>query len=281
MATFFSSISRLPTFETLLFILSVSFCGTAIKLTLQKRWHVVHQPALVWLVGVGGIVGNDVTYVAAFKHAPPLHVDLISYLWPVLFTLMLGCMPKEKFAARLIFAALLGLYGTFLVMSDGSHIAFQYQYTEGYLLAFSGAILWCIYMLFTQIHTQAPMEMMGMYCGAGALLALVLHSQFEHWVQPTTIEFATMGFIGLASAMGAYFCWDYGSRHGNVRLLTILTYFSPIPSALLLTEAGFGTITPRLGIACILICIASLLSSEGKGFLRRLTHVLLPSFKAK
>ena len=103
-----AQLNNIPTFEILTIALSISFFVIAVKLTVQKQWQRIKQPLLIWLVGVIGIYGNDLTYIAAFKYAPPAHVDLINYLWPIFVILGSGLLPSEKFTYRHLLAGLLG-----------------------------------------------------------------------------------------------------------------------------------------------------------------------------
>ncbi len=62
----------------------------AIRLTLLKRWHLLKQPLMIWIIGIIGICGSDIAYITAVKYAPPAHVDFIDYLWPFLVILITG-----------------------------------------------------------------------------------------------------------------------------------------------------------------------------------------------
>lgn len=55
-----------------------------------------------------------------------------------------------------------------------------------------------------------------------------------------------MAGLGLLPLGLAFYCWDYGVKHGNIQLLGATSYAAPILSTLLLVASG-------LGVACLLI----------------------------
>lgn len=112
-------LGRLPVFQTLFLMFLVSFLAMCLRLTYMKRWHVLKQPWLVWVVGVLGVCGSDVAYVSAVKYAPPAHVDFIDYLWPFFVILFSSFLPKEKLTLQHLLAGALGFLGVFLMLSCG------------------------------------------------------------------------------------------------------------------------------------------------------------------
>lgn len=235
--------------------------GTASKLSWEKSWSIIRQQWLVWVVGIVGIIGNDVAYFAAIQHAPAVQVTLINYLWPVFLVVLLSTLPSEKLSISSVCGTILGILATMLILKPGDALNFNADHMLGYLYAFGGMLTWAGYVLFTQHHQKVPKEMTGIYCGAGALLCAIIHTQCEVWVTPTLSETSLLVIAGLLSGMGAYYCWDYGSKQGNIQLLTVLSYFAPILSVFMLILTGQGHLTSRLGLACVLVCIASFISS--------------------
>ena len=59
------------------------------------------------------------------------------------------------------------------------------------------------------------------------------------------------------------FTWDYGVKHGNLPLLGVLSYLTPMISVILLVVFGFTQPTGSLALACGLIVIASLFAAKG------------------
>lgn len=248
-------IMNLPIFETLFFMFAISFLAMSVRLTLKKRWRVLtKQPIGIWIVGVIGVCGSDIAYITAVKYAPPAHVDFIDYLWPFLVILFSSFLPKERFTLQHLIAGSLGLMGVMLLLTTGGSDTFGFNgdYLSGYLFAFTAALIWSTYTIISRYYKDTPSEMVGMYCGIGAIVTLVLHSQFETWVTPTAFEGVMVALLGLSSGV-AYWLWTYGTQKGNIKLLGVLAYFTPVISMGLLVLCGKEPMSFALVCACVLV----------------------------
>lgn len=258
-----SEINNLPIFEVLSIIFFSSFMLTAIRLTLRKRWSLVlKQPAFIWLGGILGICLSDFAYVYGAQYAPIAHVDLIDYLWPCLVVMFTSMLPKERFTYQHMMGAFLGLLGIYVLVHHEVNLnGFNLHYFIGYGLALFGAILWGGYSAFSRHYSHVPTEMIGMYCGAGALLCVILHLQCETFVTPTWTEGGLAIATGLSGAGIAYQLWDYGVKFGNVYLLSTITYVARIAAMTLLVMFGKEPLTLSLVIACFLASLGVFISS--------------------
>lgn len=246
-------LGNLPVFQTLFLMFLTSFIAMAIRLTLKKQWHLLKQPVLIWVVGVIGVCGSDVAYITAVKYAPPAHVDFIDFLWPFLVIVFSSFLPKEHFSWQHFIGGALGLFGVFLLLTGGNgFMGFQGAYLNGYLFALTAAVIWSLYTIITRWFTEMPTEMVGMYCGIGALLSFGLHCTTETWATPTPFEFMMVILLGLSSGV-AYLLWTYGTQKGNLKLLGVLAYFTPVISMTLLVLSGKEPMSLALVFACILV----------------------------
>lgn len=242
---------NLPIFETAFLVFSISFVAMAIRLTLKKQWSLVKQPFIIWLIGIIGVCGSDLAYVSAVKYAPPAHVDFIDYLWPFLVIVFTSFLPKEHFTLQHVIGGGLGLLGVFLLLTGGNgFIGFQGYYLQGYLYALAAAIIWSSYTVFSRWYQNVPVEMVGMYCGVGALLTFGCHCHYETFVLPSPIEALLIVILGLSSGL-AYLFWTYGSQKGNVKLLGVLAYFTPVCSMGLLVFFEKEPMSIALMLACV------------------------------
>lgn len=258
-----SEINSLPIFEVLSIIFFSSFLLTAVRLTLRKRWLLVlKQPTIIWLGGILGICLSDFAYVYGAQYAPIAHVDLIDYLWPCLVVMFTSMLPKERFTYQHMLGAFLGLLGIYVLVHHEIHLhGFNMKYFIGYGLALFGAILWGAYSAFSRHHSHVPTEMIGMYCGAGALLCLVLHLHYETFITPTWTEGSLAVATGLSGAGIAYQLWDHGVKFGNVYFLSTITYVARIAAMALLVMFGKEPLTLSLVIACLLASLGVFISS--------------------
>ena len=257
-----SAMKGVPTFEMLGIIFLCGFVAIAARLTIRGEWYKIKQPLIVWIVGVAGILGNDFTTIAAFKAAPPVQVELINYLWPMMVVLFASFLPGERFTTKHFLSAFIGLYGAYVLMTHNHGLAgFHWNYLWGYTLAFFGGVIWALYCLISRYHNKTPLDMLGMYFGIGAVVSFVCHWQYEASVLPSIGQGVILGIMALTTSGLAYFCWDFGCKKGNVKLLSILTYGNPILSAILLILFTKAEYSNYLAIAALLVVLASIIST--------------------
>jgi len=262
-AVLVSGLERLPTFQILTLVFGTSFLLTAAKLTAQKRWHVIkNQPYYIWLIGIIGVCGSDVTYIWAFEYAPAAHIDLLDDIWPFLVIIFSSIFAKERVKLSHIVGAALGLFGIYILITQGKGFAFMNRaYLPGYLLGIIGPILWGGYTVISRYFKKVPPEMIGIYCLIAMGGSLICHVTFEQWVQPTLEEGSLALFLGLTGAGLAYQCWDYAAKFGDITWLSVLAYGSPIVATGLLVLTGYAENTVSLWVASTLVTVGVLIGS--------------------
>jgi drug/metabolite transporter (DMT)-like permease len=135
----------------------------------------------------------------------------------------------------------------------------------GYLAAIGAAVIWATYSVASRLVKQVPTDAVGWFCGVTALLGWVCHFLWEPTVWPsTTVQWLSVLGAGLGPVGIAFFTWDYGVKHGNLPLLGVLSYFTPLISTLLLIVFGRADFTWQVGVACIAIIVGALLASYKK-----------------
>ena len=80
-------------------------------------------------------------------------------------------------------------------------------------------------------------------------------------VWPVGYEWLAVLALGLGPVGLAFFTWDYGVKHGNIRMLGALSYTAPLLSTVLLITCGLAKVSWSLGIACLLIVGGALLAA--------------------
>ncbi|RME99794.1 MAG: EamA family transporter, partial [Alphaproteobacteria bacterium] len=68
--------------------------------------------------------------------------------------------------------------------------------------------------------------------------------------------------LGLGPVGAAFYVWDYGVKHGDIRVLGACAYLAPLLSTLSLVLFGLGTATPALWAACALITGGAILAAR-------------------
>ncbi len=253
-----AELSDFPLFESLTLIFTICFTLTAIRITINKTWgNILSQPLFVWCFGIVAICGGDFAYMLSAYTAPVAHVDLIEYIWPIMLVAIIGFIPGgEKFEFKNLLGGLLGLFSVIYMLTGGEDLSgFNLDYTWGYLLAFLGVIIWGFYSLYSKYKPSVPSDMVGIYCGMGALISLCLHLALEQTVVPT-VEQTTLTLLkGLAGPALAYQLWDYGMKFGNATWLSVTSYFARIAALVLLVIYGYEPMSNHLVVSCILASV--------------------------
>ena len=251
-----------PPFQMVAIAFSVAFVLAVLRWRLagQRIADRLRQPTGAWMLGVGGLFGYHVLIFYALKNAPPVEANLVNYLWPLLIVLFSALLPGERLRPRHVAGTVLGLAGTVVLLGGG--LAFRPEHHAGYLAALLAAITWSSYSVLNRRFAHVPSDAVGGFCLVGALLAAACHLLFEATVWPATIgQWLAVLALGLGPAGGAFFFWDHGVKHGNLRTLGAWSYTIPLMSTGLLLAAGVGTPSLRIALACALIVGGALLAT--------------------
>ncbi len=247
---------KAPPFELAALTFAVGgLCGLAYAAA-RGRLAALRQPAKVWAVGIGGLFGYHALYFAALRRAPPADASLIAYLWPLPIVLFSAALPGERLSARHVIGGALGFAGaaTLFLSKGASFTGAGGQALVGYGLAFCCAFVWSGYSVLSRTLASAPTEAVAGFCLATAALAAVCHAAFETTVVPAgALEWLAILGLGLGPVGLAFYVWDYGVKHGDIRLLGVAAYAAPVLSTLILMAAGVAPAVPSLAVACALI----------------------------
>lgn len=260
----------IPPFQLVAVSFFIAFVCGLIKWILNKENPLSHiyQPPKAWLLGVAGLFGYHFLYFLALKSAPAVEANLINYLWPLLIVFFSAFLPGEKLRWYHSAGTLCGLAGTVLLIVGDKGFNFDSQYSVGYLAAIGCGITWASYSVLNRLFGGVPTDAVGWFCLVGSVLAALCHLAFEQTVWPDDLTgWLVLLAIGVGPAGGVFFFWDYGVKHGNIRVLGAGSYTIPLTSTLLLLLIGEGSLTWALAVSCALISGGAILASSD--FLRR------------
>lgn len=213
----------------------------------------LRQPAGAWALSVGGLFGYHALYFLALKTAPAVEANLVNYLWPLLIVLFSALLPGERLSARHLGGALLGFAGAALLILGRGASGFAPEHLPGYLAALACAVAWSGYSVANRRYAGVPSDAVTGFCGLAAVLAGACHALFEPAFVPSATEALAVLVMGLGPAGLAFFVWDYGVKHGDVRTLGTLAYAVPLASTLLLVAFGRGEMNGRVALSALLI----------------------------
>lgn len=245
---------------------SLTFCvaflaGSVAFVRAGADFTIFRQSPSVWLNGILGLFGYHALYFMALQNAPVVEANLINYLWPVLIVLFSSLMPGERLRWFHALGVLLGFLGVLqLLLGDGS-FRFDPRYAGGYALALACAVIWALYSVISRKHQGVPTLLIGAYCGVTALLSFLCHLAFEKPATLSPTDWLLVALMGLGPIGLAFFAWDHGVKHGNIKLLGALSYLAPLLSSALLILFGRAPFRMGILIACALIICGSAVAS--------------------
>ncbi|HEY4162431.1 MAG TPA: DMT family transporter [Dongiaceae bacterium] len=271
LALFTSATGQVPPFQLMAMTFTVAFLLALCRwifLALRQgsdAFAFLRQPWPVWAIGIGGLYGYHFFYFIALRHAPPVDASLIAYLWPLLIVLFSALLPGERLYWQHIAGAAIGLAGA-ATLIIARHTGTGPQVpgdTIGYLAALACAFTWSIYSVLSRRFGTAPTDCVGAFCGVTAVLGFVSHLAFEPTLWPADSgQWAAVVALGLGPVGLAFFVWDYGVKHGDIKALGALSYTAPLLSTLLLILSGRAEASFTIGIACVLIVGGAVLAAR-------------------
>jgi drug/metabolite transporter (DMT)-like permease len=265
----------MPAFELAASTFAIGGGAGLLAAALRGRLGALRQPWPVWSVGVGGLFLYHALYFAALRIAPPAEAGLFNYLWPLLIVLFSALLPGEKLAMRHICGAVVAFAGLLVLVagpqsSTNAGLAIEPRYFAGYGLAFAAAIVWAAYSVLSRRFKRVPTDAVAGFCLATAALAALCHSLFEPTVWPDRAsQWAAIVALGLGPVGLAFYVWDHGVKHGDIRLLGIASHGAPVLSTLALVAAGFSAPSASLAVACLLIVAGALVATRRRARGRR------------
>jgi drug/metabolite transporter (DMT)-like permease len=264
LALFTAASGAVPPFELAAMTFAVGGAIGMVPLVLRGgAGRALRQPAEVWTLGVCGLFGYHALYFSALKSAPPAEAGLINYLWPLLIVLFSALLPGERLRSHHVAGALAGLAGTALLFTGGRGFALAADYVPGFAAAFVAAFVWATYSVLSRRFAAVPTGAVAGFCLATAALAALFHLAFEETVWPADArQWLAVAALGVGPVGLAFYAWDHGVKHGDIRVLGALSYAAPVLSTAFLVIGGFAPATPTLAAAAALIAGGGALAAK-------------------
>lgn len=194
-------------------------------------------------VGVYGLFGYHFCLFMAFRLAPPVEVNLMNYLWPLLLVLLSPLFFSDSHLGKKhILGIILGFSGALLIAGNGV-LAASYSHLPGYLLAALAAFIWASYSLLCKKLKDITTASIGLFCLVSGLLSLICHLVFETPYSLKITEAPILILLGVGPMGLAFFLWDKSLKQGDPRIIGSLSYLTPLLSTVLLVLFAAGNFT--------------------------------------
>ena len=244
----------IPPFQMVAMAFAVAAVLAPVKWLIRRESPVAHlrQPIGAWALGVAGLFGFHFFYFLSLRLAPPVEANLLNYTWPLLIVLFSALLPGARLRPAHVLGALAGLAGA-IVLIAGPGALFEPRFAAGYGAALLCAVIWSVYSIANRRYRAVPTDAVAGFCAATALLAALCHFALEPTVAPLGWQWLVLLALGLGPMGAAFYAWDYGCKHGDIRTLGTLAYGVPLLSSTLLIAAGRGALDWRIAVAAVLI----------------------------
>jgi drug/metabolite transporter (DMT)-like permease len=255
---------RVPPFQLAALTFAIGGAvGAASWLVRRGAARGLWQPAEVWGLGVGGLFGYHALYFSAMRLAPPAEAGLLNYFWPLLIVLLSALLPHELLRLHHVAGAVLGLIGTVVLFAGQDQLTLAAEYLPGYSAAVVAAFVWATYSVLSRRFAAVPSDAVAGFCLITAALAAVCHLAFETTLWPSNAsQWLAVVALGVGPVGAAFYAWDFGVKHGDIRVLGAVSYAAPILSTLFLVLAGYAVASVPLAVAAALITGGGLLAAK-------------------
>lgn len=254
---------RVPPFQLTAMAFAISGLLGLVWIVATGRMGELVLPARAWLLGVGGLFGFHFFYFTALRGAPPVEASLVAYLWPLLIVVFSALLPGERLRWYHLAGALLGLVGTFVVVSGGRELSIDPRFLAGYAAALAAALTWSAYSVLSRRFATVRTGAVAGFCLATAALSAIAHLALEETAWPAgSGEWLAVVGLGLMPVGAAFYVWDHGVKHGDIQILGTSAYAAPLLSTLVLILAGYAVPDWSIAAAAVLITGGAMLASK-------------------
>ncbi|OUM04204.1 DMT family transporter [Variovorax sp. JS1663] len=246
--------------------------GLALIIGSVMSWPRVLRDRQAWAVpprtlalGIYGLFGFHFLLFTALRHAPPVEVNLVNYLWPLLIVVLaplllpgLSLRPLHLVAAMLGFAgAAIAILGARGASADAVDLGYR-----GFVPALGSAFIWASYSLWTKRVAAFPTSAIGLFGLLSGALALACHALLEPQATLSARDWLLVTLCGLGPLGAAFFLWDLALKRGDARQIGILSYITPLASTALLMLVTQRPMSWTIALAAILIITAALMGTR-------------------
>ncbi|MHA6259801.1 DMT family transporter [Sporosarcina sp. CAU 1771] len=233
-------------------------------------WKHKHDAFSMVLFSIFGMLTVQYTFFAAIQHSNAATATILQYLAPVLIVCYSAIRIKKLPSKIEVFAVVLALIGTFLLVTKGSI----------YSLSISKlALFWGIASAFSlAFYTLHPLQLLarwgsGIVVGWGMLVGGIafsfVHPPWKFEGQWDMQSFSAVVFIIIFGTLIAFFFFLESLKHIKAAEASLLACVEPLSAAFLAVvwlQVAFGIIE-WIGTACILSTILILSLSKQKKIL--------------
>ena len=265
---FISYTTAFPPFLVAALILGFGFLAFVFRWTVTRAPISAYfrQPFRVWVLGFYGISLYLVLFISGLKLAPIAEANLCNYIWPAVVVIFAAFLDRQSLRWYQVCGIGLSFLGLFVLMGVRFGDGFAFHCRLGHVLALAGGIVWGSYSALARKFPHVDSNVTGVYFGLGLIVLLPLSMATERWPTFTWVNLWPVLACGVCSHFG-YYSWDIGMKKGDMLLLGVASYLTPVLSTLGLLLFGRASSTGSLWLAILLVLAGAVLAGLAR-FLR-------------
>lgn len=169
-----------------------------------------------------------------------VEVGMVNYLWPCLVVLFAVLFNGQKARWWIIPGAVISFFGVMLVLGgeQGIQPAEIWMHIRhnpwSYLLAFCGTVTWAVYSNLTRAWSNGENPTLIVFFLDTLIFSGLWAAGYGQLSSASAMGWASV-ITGAVAMGGAYAAWSYGVTKGNITVLAIASYFTPVLSCLFAT----------------------------------------------
>ena len=166
-----------------------------------------------------------------------VEVGMGYYLWPCLVVLFAVLFNGQKARWWIVPGVTISFLGVMLVLGgeNGIQPAEIWMHVRNnpwsYLLAFCGAVAWAAYSNFTRAWSNGQNPTLIVFAIDSVVFTGIWLAGFGDLSHASLMGWISV-VVGAAAMGGSYAAWSYGVTRGNITVLAIASYFTPVLSCL-------------------------------------------------
>lgn len=223
-------------------------------------------PLKYYLSGLGSAIACSLSFAFSLGMSKggtqAMEVGMINYLWPSLTILFAVIFNGQKAKWWLSIGMIGAIYGICIVLSGKILVDFRAMYFHildnplSYFLGLIAAVSWAAYSNFTKAWARGQNPTVLVFAADVVIFNALNISGVE---VPKEFTLFGLGIAVLAATVlgFAYGFWTVGVQKGNITILSIVSYFTPVLSCVFASIFIGAQLTGAFWIGVALVVISS------------------------
>ncbi|TYP74872.1 DMT family transporter [Paenibacillus methanolicus] len=253
-------LGRLDSYQLLFYMYGIGAAVFALIVLSRGGWSAVRRWTFkAWLIlAACGLFTflYDFLYFKALERIPAVEASMLNYLFPIFIVVLALPMNKERPTGGTAVAVLMGLAGTWLLMTEGNMARLRFTDLAGDLYAIGAAVSWGVFTNLLKWNKQdAVLSAFAITCFSLllAICALAMNSGFA-W--PARADFYGAFWLAMSNVVLGFFLYLRALSHSPATLIAGFTFFTPVVTLAFIFILLGEPLTPTDGMAALLILLS-------------------------